>query len=282
MKRPPDAMTALLTRNDRLISELTPYVVATPTHRGMLDLAPLGLTILPENIIDPTRVASERFLAILQAVDALTFGPEGMPMARWLFYDCAELPGATFGFARRAETMPDDVRTALGLQPGETGLVPLSMYVAIPMQPPGVWFGHNLSSLNPSFPGLGLKGLASITKALALVVFRCATQVGVTQWDADALHIHTRFGPLELLSAWTPAHLEAATLTYRFTVTEERVRYALGDPRVTLEYPAPDFAIEPGDTAAMQRLQTRIESGEQFVIAGPPAGSHRRVPIARI
>ncbi len=274
----------LKTRNDEMLRTMTPFLVATPQHAAMLDRCPFGIQIPDENLIDPTRTSSERFLLLLQTLDRLTFGPEGMPMPRWVFYDCAELPGAIFGFARRIESLPGHVREALDLQPGETGLMPFSMYIAIPIKPPGVWFGHNLASLNPTFPKLGLKGLASITKALALKVFRCQVQIGATQWDSDALHIHTRLGPLDLLTAWTPAHSEAETLTYRFDITDDKIRHACGTPGVELDYPEADFEVAADDRTAMRELQARIEAGEKFVVAGPPRRhmKGRRVPIARV
>jgi hypothetical protein len=276
-------MTNLHTRNNDIITGMTPFMVATRKHQELLDLCPYGLEIPAENLIDPTHSKWERFLLLLQTLDQLTFGPEGMPMPRWVFYDCAELPGAIFGFARQIEDLSGPVREALGLHPGETGLMPFSMYIAIPIRPPRVWFGHNLASLNPTFPALGLRGLASITKSLGLKAFRCEQQIGATQWDSDALHIHTRFGPLDLLSAWTPAHSEAATLTYRLNVTDDAIRQAYGDPEVNIPYPEADFEIEAGDEEAMQKLQHRIEAGEEFVVAGPPRrhGRHRRVPIAK-
>jgi len=275
---------ALRTRNDEVLRDMEPFLVATPAHRELLDRCPMGLEIPDANVIDPMRAASERFLLLLQTLDRLTFGPEGMPMPRWVFYDCAEIPGAIFGFARRAESLPDSVREQLGLHEGETGLVPFSMYIAIPMQPPRVWFGHNLASLNPTFPELGLRGLASLTKALGLAAFRCETQFGATQWDSEALHIHCRFGPLDLITAWTPAHSEAATLTYRLDVTEQRIRHALGDPAVSLHYPSPDFEVAASDHAAMQALQERVEAGERFVVAGRPrrVRGEPRVPVARV
>jgi len=274
----------LRTRNDSIIREMTPFLVATPGHRDLLERCPLGLQIPDENIIDPTSTKSERFLLLLQTLDRLTFGPEGMPMPRWVFYDCAEIPGAIFGFAKRPEELSPSVRNELGLYPGETGLVPFSMYIAIPIRPPDIWFGHNLASLNPTFPAMGLRGLASITKALGLVAFRSTQQIGATQWDSDALHIHTRFGPLDLLTAWTPAHLESATLTYRLHVTDAAVRQVLGDPRAKVPYPEPHFEIEAEDYGEMQELQARIEDGERFVVAGPPRrhGRSRRVPVARV
>ena len=40
-----------------------------------------------------------------------------------------------------------------------------------------------------------MQGLASVTKALALKTFNASEQVGATQWDSEALFIHTGFGP---------------------------------------------------------------------------------------
>ena len=272
------------TRNDRIFADCEPFVVVAPWHRERLDLRPFGLEVPDGSVIDPMRTSSERFLLLLQTLDRLTFGPEGMPMPRWVFYDCAEVPGAIFGFGRRASTLPPAVRNALGLEPGETGLVPFSMFVAIPVRPPGTWFGHNLASLNPVFPALRLKGLASVTKALALKCFGCTEQIGATQWDSEALFIHTRFGPLDLVTAWTPAHSEPGTLTYRIDLTDERLRHALGDPGARVAVPEPDFEVAASDEAAMRELQRRIEAGERFVVAGPPRrhAGEQRVPVARV
>ena len=288
---------SITTRNDALFDVMQPYVVAPSWNLPAFDLSPFGLTIPESNIIDPLRTASADFLVQLQTLDRLTFGPEGMPMPRWVFYDCAELPGGIFGFARPAHTLPPAVRDALSLPRNcpPTALVPFSMYIAIPVRRPtpateragtgggGSWFGHNLASLNPVFPTLKMKGLASVTKALALKTFRASEQVGATQWDSAALHIHTRFGPLDLVTAWTPAHSEAETLTYRFDVTDEKLRAAMGDPGVTLPAPAPDLEIAADDHPAMQDLQADIERGGSHAVVGPPRRHEGvwRVPIAR-
>ncbi|WP_428265356.1 hypothetical protein [Haliangium sp.] len=284
MTSAPDAAAPLRTRNDAVLTEMAPFVVALPQHAAMLDTRPFGLEIAAGHVFDPTRMSSERFLRRLQTLDRLTFGPAGMPMPRWVFYNCAELPGAIFGFGRPAESLPASVREALELSPDEAGLVPFSMYIAIPVEPPHTWVGHNLASLNPVFPNLGMKGLASITKALGLKVFRCRTQLGATQWSSQALHIHVRFGPLALRTAWTPAHSEPNTLTYLVHLDDEALRHACGDPSATLAYPAPTLEIAADDHGAMQELQRRVEAGERFAVVGPPRrhGQIARVPIARL
>ncbi len=266
------------------LKTLEPFLVAAPWHRALLDHAPLGLTIPPENVIDPTRLAAATFLRRLGVLDRLTFGPEGMPMPAWIFYHAAEVPGAIMGFAHRIEALAEPLARRLELDPGDRGLVPLSMYIAIPTRLAGTWIGHNLASLNRLLPELQLRGLASVTKAVALKAFRCRVQVGAVQWDSPALYVHTRFGALELLSAWTPAHSEPATLTYRWTITDEALRSAMGEADVALPRPSADFEIAVGDAGAARALQARIESGERFVIPGPPrraADGTVNVPVAR-
>jgi hypothetical protein len=260
----------LRTRNDSILERCAPFLVAAPWHRAHFDLRPFGLPVPGAHVIAPTRVDSGRFLDRLETLDRITFGPEGMPMPRWLFYEAAALPGGIFGFAAPAETLPPAVANRLEVGDGHTGLVPLSMYIAIPARPPDTWFGHNLASLNRTVPELGLHGLGSITKAFALECFRCRRLVGATQWDSPALHVHLRFGPLELLTAWTPAHGEPGTLTYRVTLTDERLRHALGDPAATVAHPPADLEVAAGDVETMQRLQVELEAGARYAIVGPP------------
>ena len=267
------------TRYDETLAGLEPYLVRAPWNSDAFDPCPFGLDIPAPNIIDPTGPVWPGFLDRLCTLDALTFGPEGMPMPRWMFYEVSALPGGIFGFAVRAEALPPGQRSRLGLDDGAKGLVPVSMYIAIPARPPETWYGHNLASLKGILPERPLRGLGSLTKAFGLGCFRCSRQIGATQWDSAALHVHTRFGVLELLTAWTPAHAFPATLTYRLDVTPACVRAALGDPdAVRVERPEPTIRIRAGDEPAMRALQERIEAGERFVVTGPPGDDG--VPVA--
>ncbi len=265
-------------------AELEPFLVTSGEPADRFDLAPFGVPIPPENRFDATRVDTGPFIDRLETLDSLTFGPEGMPMPRWMFYELAALPGAIFGFGLRAGVLPDPLRHRLGLGDGVdgSGLVPVSMYIAIPIEPP-TWCGHNLASLKRVLPELGLRHLASRTKAFALRCLRCERQIGATQWDSDALFVHTKFGPLELLSAWTPAHAFPATLTYSVRLTETGLRHALGDPAPPRN-PKAGFEIDVRDHDAMRRLQEKIEAGERFAIAGKPrtGGESRYIPVATI
>jgi hypothetical protein len=120
---------------------------------------------------------------------------------------------------------------------------------------------------------------------VALKVYRCRRQLGAMQWDSPALNIHARFGALRMLTAWTPAHTNPKTITYAIDVTDETLRRGLGDPQAPAgPAPAPCRQIAVDDVAAMRELQTQIEAGERFAVAGRARKGEdgvRRVPISR-
>ena len=89
--------------------------------------------------------------------------------------------------------------------------------------------------------------------------------------------MHTRLGVLELITAWTPAHSEACTLTYEVSVDDEALRRLVSEraPEVS----EPERWIQTHDHDAMRELQTRLEAGEHWAIIGRP--SARGVPISR-
>jgi hypothetical protein len=270
------------TENDAILAKYGTFAVATRRNLPHLDTAPFGLALRWH--VDPMRASSATFLDLLQRLDGLTFGPEGMPMDKWVFYDCAELPGFIWGFATVAKDLTPHEREVFGVPAGYEGPVPFSMYIAIPMHEPGAWFGHNLASLNRTFPDRHLHHLGSITKAVALKAFKVERFVGATQWTSKALFIHARFGPLDLQTAWTPAHSINETLTYAFTVTDDTLRAAAGDPEVALPHPEPDRWLDALDVEAMQSLQREIEAGHRFQLTGPPRQRAGRTvhPIRRL
>ena len=77
----------------------------------------------PELHFDPMKLRSGPFLNILQHLDELTFGAIGMTMPRWVFYDCAEVPGGIFGFARPAAELDEWVLRALNVPADYDGMV---------------------------------------------------------------------------------------------------------------------------------------------------------------
>jgi hypothetical protein len=191
-------------------------------------------------------------------------------MARWIFYNMAELPGFIYGFAIAADALTSKERAALEVPVDYAGPVPISMYIAIPVRGDGLWFGHNLASLNRLLPERGLAGLGTLTKALGLAAYRVQTSLGATQWTSKALHIHARFGPLRLHTAWTPAHSIPATLTYSWRVDREALAQVVAGQKLAGARPTPIRLLDERDHPAMQALQAEIEAGARWWIVGQP------------
>jgi hypothetical protein len=271
-------------RFQRILESCQPYLVtstySTASNPGQ---PPQGVVIDPEFHFDPMKLRSGPFLNILQRLDELTFGTIGMTMPRWVFYDCAEVPGGIFGFARPAAELPDWVRRALEVPTDYDGMVPLSMYVAIPMLEPGAWHTYTLCSLNEVAPGSAPAGLRLLTEATGMQIFNIETAWGATQWRSPKLGVHSRFGPLDLVTAWTPAHSDPWTLTFNFPVTSARIERALapGEPDAS----AADIRwIDCDEESELRTLQSELESGRHFQVVGAPVidGSFTRVPIREV
>ena len=183
------------------------------------------------------------------------------------------------------EDVEPEVLELFGVDPGAGGLVPHSMYIAIPTHEDGVWMGHNLASVAEKVPGQPFGGLGSLTKAVALAAYRTRRQLGVTQWSSRALFVHTRLGPLALDTAWTPAHSDASTLTYRATITESSLLNLARDPNGKVEEPEPTMHVTNDDHDAQRELQERIERGEKWCITGRPErleDGRQRTPVGPI
>src|SRR5258708_34067889 len=63
-----------------------PFVVAPRIHWEHLDLAPFGIKVPKSLRIDPPTLAPQRFLTWIERLDAQTFGPQAMPMERWVLH----------------------------------------------------------------------------------------------------------------------------------------------------------------------------------------------------
>lgn len=261
----------------RILAECRPFLVAYRGSLPYLDLAPLGVAIPPELIFDPTSLSSRSFIDGLHALDGATFGLSEMPMPRWVLFDCGELPGIVFGFARRAGDLPARARARYGAP--ASAMVPVSMWVAIACAEPRVWLGHNLSSVNVALGDEGLPGLATLTKALGIKVTGARGQVGATQWSSPAIRVHLAFGEMRLLSAWTPAHTHEDTLSYRIDVDDRRLAGCL---KAGFKRPvgAVDAYLDPNDRGALLALQAEIEEGAEVSIVDLAFGADRA--LARV
>ena len=273
-------MTDLRLPNPFLLEQLGLFAVGLPDSMANFDPAPFGVTMASR--IHPLRSQSAPFLDLLKQLDEQTFGALGMPMPRWVYLVGAELTGALVGLGQPADQASDQARELLQVPKDYTGIVPYSVFMALPTAQPGEWMAHNLASLANRITDRPLAGLGGLTKSLALKMFGASAQLGATQWDSVALFVHTRLGALELLTADTPAH-SPGTLTYRVAVDDNALRNLARDQQAAVDHPRPSEWLTSSDSASIERLQQRIESGEKLCIAGRPrpAGDGLEVPLGR-
>ena len=206
-------------------------------------------------------------------------------MDKWVFYDICYMPGSVFGFGIRASRAPAELRELFNVEQGDDILIPLAMYGAIPMAKPGAWMGHNLCSIGKRISFRDVRGLGTLSKVLGLKSVNAVSFFGATQWSSIALNVHVKFGPLELYTAFTPAHSESHTLTYGFECNDQALLAAAGHPEYAFERSSPELWIRPGDEEAMIDLQDRLEAGERFCIPTAPRRVHNQpheVPVSSV
>jgi hypothetical protein len=271
----------MLEKYDRLLQECTPYAVLNEQIKTFCNLQPLGLSLEKGQLISPHSRQSDSFLSAVQWLDKMTFGFAGMEMPRWVFYDCSEMPGGICGFCLPSERIPGSLFQQDSCAALEMELMPISMAIAIPMVQEGSWHKHTLCSINEMSSLVAPAGLRTITFAMALDLFQVKTLYSTTQWRSSELRIHTKFGELELLTAYTPAHSDPRTLTYRFQVNKKRVARALSGRDCYQKTPENAFFMDADNTGEMISVQKRLEAGEKISVCGRPIrdGSTTWIPL---
>src|SRR6185437_5361315 len=88
--------------------------------------------------------------------------------------------------------------------------------IIIPTIRKGEWVAHNLCTANSLVDeGDQLYALGFFTKAFGLWYASVEILCGFAQWQSPALRLHSHYGSFEILTAYTPIHSHARTLTYR-------------------------------------------------------------------
>lgn len=234
---------------------------------------------------NPLVISELGFADRIYSIEERAFGPSNMAMPRWVFYDCAVLPGFVAGFAARPSALPQEVRDALDpvkfpafnspmqnssvLQQvksiDELEWVPLSLFIIIPTMHKGEWVAHNLCSVNSLLSKENqYYGLGFLSKAFGLWYANVEQCTGMTQWGGAALKLHSHFGHLEIIGAYAPVHSHAKTVTYRCEVnTDVWEKFFSKKPDLAFleKYGPADFQIDPKDESSMFDFQKKIEAG---------------------
>lgn len=243
-----------------LLDLLEPYVVCAQPPEKWVGKDCLGKKLGQDHFYNPLSLKSQSFIERIYKLDAITFGDQGMGMDKWVFFDCSVMPGFVFGYSIKGDKLNELDRKKLGI--GANDYFPVSMYIAIPTMDEGIWFGHNLSSLNRHL-SFSLSGLGVLTKLAGLQFFEIETLRGATQWFSPALFIHTKISRLKLLSAYTPIHSKAETLCYECSVPKNLNALEKISKNVEVEG---EFLFNTRKENLI-KLQQKIDQGETFSIS---------------
>lgn len=250
-----------------LLSNLEIYIFSFKDNFEYFNNEPLGFEIKNENKFDCTSLESKTFYSLLRQMDAITFGGQGMAMEGWMYFDCSAMPGSIVGFGIDQEHLPVELLDKLNIPKLYKGIIPISMFIAIPMLGNN-WFGHNLSSLK-SILGDKYSGLGLLTKAVGIEVMKITSMYGATQWGSAAIHIHTQLADLQLITSKTPVHTHEHSFCYKSLYTTESIVEALsGRPKEAMK--SSKFKIKDSDRKKQFYIQQQIESGVEYTITGRP------------
>lgn len=270
--------------------DIRPFVFVRPENQISNPGSRHHLDWFPHEPIfkNPMQLEEIAFADVIYSIESRAFGPANMAMPRWVFYDCAVIPGFVGGFCIRPHRLPKKVREvldnqvfpALGsptLKEGslakkyiqsidQMDWVPLSLFIIIPTMHRGEWVAHNLCSVNSLLPKEEqYYGLGFLSKAFSLWYANVEQCSGMTQWSSPALKLHSHYGHMEVIGAYTPVHSHANTLTYRVQVNThvwEKFFNRSEDYSFLENYAKSQHLIDPKSEQSMIDLQTRIENNE--------------------
>jgi hypothetical protein len=195
-------------------------------------------------------------------LESRAFQASNMPMPRWVFYDCAIMPGFVAGYAMHRSVAPKEIIDILQPQ-ADTEWLPVSLFIIIPTMSAKEWVAHNLCSINSLIPKEHhIYGLGFLTKAFGLWYANVEVLCGITQWASPAMRLHTHYGDFEVLTAYTPVHSYARTITYRMvTDAREWKRFFTHEPPPGFDkkYEDAGFTIDPKEDASMISFQRKLE-----------------------
>ena len=264
----------------KLLEHLEIYVFSFGENFKFFNNTPLNLKVDEHNYFDCTKTSSKSFYHLLKQMDAITFGDQGMAMEGWMYFDCSAMPGSIVGLGIKQDKLPKILRDKIQIPKDYDGIIPVSMFIAIPMIGDN-WFGHNLSSLK-SVLGSSYAGLGLLTKVIGVEVMKIKSMFGATQWGSPAIHIHTQLDDMELVTSNTPVHTHENSLCYKSVYsTEKMIRALSGHKRISK---VAEIQLDSDDLTFQIALQKRIEKGEKFHINGRPIQENLKItyPIKQL
>lgn len=255
--------------------DIRPYVFVRPENRIQAPGTRHRLDWFPDQPIfkDPLDLDQLEFAEQIYHLEHNAFGPSNLAIPRWVFYDCAVMPGFVAGFAMKTEKLPPAIKKVMRYKEG-FDWTPLSLFIIIPTMKKGEWVAHNLCAVNSLLPAEDrLYGLGFLSKAFGLWYANVETCCGMTQWRSPAIKLHSHYGHMQILTSYTPVHTHAMTLTYRSEVSMESwEKFFTREPDLAFleKYEPSGLILDPKSEDSQISLQRRIQVGEgpYFLNAG--------------
>lgn len=259
------------------------YLASNEAVLAQLDTRPFDLSVACLDLLGPPQNAWTQadMMRVYNVLNAAAFGDKGIPLQNWVMIDLGLLPSAFLLVTlppERARAAVDDARgyasertrTAQVLAAvlaeadrlGYDGPIPVAGYCAAPTPVPGDWVGWSLCS---SIPGLG-----TTTKGLGLEVYRAQTLTGVAQFNDQALRVHRRFGPMEIMAPTLDIHPVPHTMVYRTQVYGSESEQA------------PTMWLDARDLDAQLEMQAKVDRGLSRYFILSPGLAEGRVPILEL
>jgi hypothetical protein len=245
-----------------------PYVYVRPENRIENPGERFPLDWFRGSVIykNPLQMKEVDFADQILRLESACFAKSGMPMPRWVFYDCAIIPGFVAGFALNRAQASQEILDVL--QPSkDTEWLPISLFIIIPTMGPKEWVAHNLCSINSLVSESSkLYGVGFLTKAFALWYANVEICCGITQWNSPAVRLHTHYGDFEVLTAYTPVHSYARTLTYRLSVDPAEWKRFFTSQRssdFSQRFESAGFDVTPADDESLKSFQLKLETSKE-------------------
>ncbi|MEQ1723455.1 MAG: hypothetical protein ABL930_09785 [Pseudobdellovibrio sp.] len=233
---------------------------------------------------NPLDVKELPFAEAIYQIEWKSFGKQDLAIPRWVFYDCAAMPGFVAGFAGRTSKLPKKLLETLGCSLEEEWC-PISLFIIIPTMHKGEWVAYDLCSVNSmlakeeQFYGLGF-----LSKAFALWYANVNQCSGMTQWGSPSLKLHSHYGHLEMIGSYAPLHTHAKTMTYRCEVnTDCWEKFFTREPDLAFleKFGPTENIIDPASEASMIEIQNKIQNkeGPFYLSAGQIAQNGLKDPL---
>jgi len=233
--------------------ELRLAALGAGENAAALELRPFGVEV--------DFRAAEKYPDLVEryrAANALAF-PGELTLPGWVLSDLYLLPGAIGLLLCRAAVLDVPTRKKLGLAPDDEAIA--AAYLAAPTVKPRAFIGVSLLSLVPKIVA------GAWVKALTLRMLGAQRLRGVAQWANPSVRVHTRMGPIRVVSAVPGTHeFRAKSFVYESDLTNDAQWTAAMARRSSW---TPMEKIKATDEAALAPLLERAHAGEEVYVVPP-------------